>query len=332
MLDLKKTPKRRIEGAKMTRGADRAGLAEVISRAKRATAAGGHERSDGTFVSRGPGIAGINATIALREMLPEVVGADGRVTRAPVARPSGETMTVRAAAMANSRVVQAGAHLIEMAEAEVAGFGAEPVLAEHPQEFSTIEAAPIDAVALTGAGADAEGDVTASALPIASATLDRSALTQRAWRVEIPRSALRDRGEDRVAGELMTAVAVGLGRAVDAELMTALDAAATVGFDLHAAAAKGLRMADLRAVIGTGAVSGPAVDRGELFVDGIPAELSGDVDATIIGAFERAAVFVQPELELLAERTAAGGLVMTLWADFQAAVPDAGFFWKREPA
>jgi hypothetical protein len=49
--------------------------------------------------------------------------------------------------------------------------------------------------------------------------------------------------------------------------------------------------------------------------------------ATLVGAFDRFAVAVEPELSILMERTRAGALVVTCWADFAALVPAPGFAW-----
>jgi hypothetical protein len=253
-------------------------------------------------------------------------------------RPAGEALTLGEAVLMNSRVLQAGAHLIALPEPQLIDTktGA-PAFSEVPAGFRVVKPAPFGAISLTAG----EGTVTATALSgvIAAAALDRSAMTQRAFRVTLPRSAQKNVGEAQLTAEALHAIALGLGRAVDAELLTALLATTPANFNLGNAAAKGLRFAELRAIIGnggTGATTAGAELRatwrtmGAEFVPtpSLPAELSADMDQTLVAAWDRFAVVVSPVVEVLAERIdASGGVTLTCWADFAALIPDAGFAW-----
>jgi hypothetical protein len=139
----------------------------------------------------------------------------------------------------------------------------------------------------------------------------------------------REHNDGELEAEVMMALALGLGKAVDRELLETIrandvDTAPGTTF-LEAFAAKGGRADELRCILGTETIGAEFVE-GALYKNGIPAELSGDVDATICGAFDRAAVAISPEIELLVERTSAGGLIFTCWADFAALVPDYSWF------
>lgn len=334
--------RREIEGRTFTRNRAEAGgdLVALLDAGRRAVARGaGREREDGTFVTdanRSP-LAGVNGALSLRAMLPELLDSAGRVYRTPLATPAQEQRTLAAAVMENSRVVRAGAKLIEIAEPEFQGANPEPMLADVPTRFSVIEPAPFGAVALsattdpvvtdTGFSGDAdEGTLAASVLPVSTAEIDRGALTQRAVRFEIGRSVLRQHNDGEIAAEIMQAIALGLGRAVDAELLGAINAATPAAYTVAAAAAASVRFEELRAIVGTTG-TGAAADLGNLFVSGVPAEITADMAETLIGAWDRFAVTIEPEISILMERTRAGALVATCWADFGALVPDAGFAW-----
>ena len=342
-----------IEGRSLTRGADRSTLAEVIALARRAQAKGGRERPDGSFVAdpNRPKIAGLNGSIRMADPLPSLLDGDGRIARAPRARPAGETQTLRGAVMEAARTVQAGARLLELPPQEVeAPRPGEPILREaigrfeviSPASFAPVELSPTADPLVTHAdfaGDADEGTVPDSPLPWAGADLDRGALVQRAFRVSVPRSTLRERGEDDIAAQLMLSISHGLAQAVDAEILGAILASEPAGFWFGSAAAKGLRAGSLRALVGRdgNGVSDTALEAyapaDSLKVFGwVPAEFSPAIEPTLIGDYSRVACWVQPEIDVLAERGVDGALIVTCWADFAAALPDAGYFWRAEPA
>lgn len=263
--------------------------------------------------------AAVNGTLRMSAYLPEIVTDAARPTQTEV--PAGEKTTIDAAAFLNSRVADAGAHIIRLPEQTLIE-GPAPVLAEVPAGLRIIRPAPFATVA-------DDTDVTASALAdvIKEAKVDRAAMPQVAVRIPLPRSALKDIHEAQIVAEVTHAIALGVGAAADRALLSAIVAAGPAPFSFGAAAAAGLRHRDLRAIVGTGG-AGAVADRGELFVNGIGAEISDAVTETIVAAFDRFGVIVSPEIELLAERTdAAGGVVLTAWMGIAALVPDTGVAW-----
>lgn len=281
-------------------------------------------------------IAGVNGRVELsREMLPALIDADGRITRAPAAMPGAGKMTLAAAAAGYSRVAAAGAHVIRLPEesAAIPAGGTSGVIAlqNRPAGFRLIEAATFQALTLDGL--TGEGVIAAGALPMPEATIDRDALTQRAVRFEIKRGLQKDRAPGELEAEIYTALTLGIGRAMDAELLAAILAtnpAAYTAFPFgtaSTAAALGLTWGEIRALIGT-AGAGAVADQGELFAGGVRAELTADAAETIAGAWNRAAVVYHDTAEILVERrNAQGDLVVTAWLGMAALVPTPGAFW-----
>lgn len=270
-------------------------------------------------------MAATNGALSLRAALPEIKGTPSRPSVAATLRPAGEALTLADAVMANSRVLRAGAHLIALPEPRLIETGAAPALAETPAGLRVLEPASFAAITLDGI--TGEGEVTASALAdiIATADLDRSAMTQHAFRVNLPRSAQKDIGAEQLTAETMHAIALGLGRAIDRQLIGTLVAAATAAFVPGAAAAKGLHLEELAGIIGTTG-TGATLDQGHLYAAGIPAQLSADLAGTLVAAWSRFAVVAAPSVDILAERTdAAGGMTITAWIDLASLAPDTGF-------
>lgn len=325
------TIRRQIEGKHFTRATDAivAPLAEIIENAQRQLGYEAHTpigAPDVTWVRKK--LAGTNGTLSLRSLLPEIKGTPSRPSSATTIRPSGEAMTLGQAVLANSRVAQAGAAIIALPEQKLIAGAA---LQEVPAGMRIIEPATFGAIALT----DGEGEVATSDLSaiVTEGALDRDAMTQRAFRIRLPRSAMRDIGEAQIIGEALHAIALGLSRAVDAQLLAAIIAATPAVYTnqpvgtASTAAARGLRWQDLAAIVGTDG-AGATVDGGQLYVGGVPAELTADMAETLVGAWDRFGVVVSPEIEVLAERIdATGGVVLTCWTDLHALIPDLGNVW-----
>jgi hypothetical protein len=325
--------KRQLEGEILTRGARQAAgieLARLFDHAKYALARNQHVVSDDLvrIDNKRPALAGANGSISLRALLPELLGSDARVYRAPApSAPAGEQHTLDMALMQNSRVMRAGAHLLVMPDAmepvsdlnnTLVGFRNEPVA------MVNINPASVDALTL-----DVNDEGTAQALPIAEAAIDPDGWTQRAVRFELNRSQIKAKGLDELTAEMMTAIALGIGRAADEELLTAISATTPGAYSLASVAAAGLRFDELRAIVGTAAAGVAVTDDGRLNVSGVPAELTPDMAETIVGAFDRAALAVSPEISVLVERTSANGsMAVTCWVDMQALLPEPGKFWS----
>jgi hypothetical protein len=266
-----------------------------------------------------PKPAAVNGSLRMSDFLPEIVTDAARPTQTEV--PAGEKTTIDAAAFLNSRVADAGAHIIQLPEQTLIE-GPAPALADAPAGLRVIRPAPFSTVA-DGA------DIAASSLAdvIAEARVNRAIMPQIGVRIPMPRSALQGIGEAQIVAEISHAITLGVGAAVDRALLSAIVAAGLAPFSFGAVAGAGLRFGDLRALVGTGG-AGAVADRGGLYVSGVAAETCGAVPQTVIAAFSRFGVIVTPEIELLAERIdASGGVVLTAWLGVAALVPDAGFAW-----
>ena len=322
-----------IEGRHMTRGEpSRAHLAALIEHASRAMRRGGRYDAEGAFIPdpTAPEIAAVNGVVPLYASLPDLIDAAGFVSVAPEYTRGSERVTVRAALTQSSVCLASGAHLIELPELDVAADPeGMPMLAEKSAGLDVIRPAGFAPVALTGTGADAEGDAPASASPVARALIDRDALEQIAFRVELPRSVLRDFGAELLETHLLAAIVSGAGAALDGVLLRALATAPALAADAapHAICGRaGVRWSELKAVIGQNSVA-PTVDADRLLIGGVHAEHTTGAPHTIAGAWGRCAVAVSPEIEVLIERHGvAGGLVLTAWMDAQALIPDPDFF------
>jgi hypothetical protein len=266
-----------------------------------------------------PKPAAVNGALRMSDFLPEIVTDAARPTQTEV--PAGQTSTIDAAAFLNSRVADAGAHIIRLPEQTLIE-GTAPALADAPAGLRIVRPAPFSTVA------DGD-DIAASTLAdvISEAKVNRATMPQIGVRIPLPRSALKDIHEAQIVAEVAHAVTLGVGVAIDRVLLSAIVAAGPATFSFGAVAGAGLRFGDLRAIIGT-AGAGAAADQGGLYVSGVAAETSGAVPQTVIAAFDRYGVIVTPEIELLAERIdASGGVVLTAWLGVAALVPDAGFAW-----
>lgn len=159
--------------------------------------------------------------------------------------------------------------------------------------------------------------------------MHRDALSQWAVRIEVPRSVQKARGFDQVATEIAVALSLGMGRAIDGELLGAVAAAAVAPFTIAAAAAAGVRWGELVAMIGTDG-AGAVPENGRLFAAGVPAKLVPVVAGTIVGAWSRYAVATLEEVDLLVERQSrTGKLVVTAWMGLQALLPEGeAFAWS----
>jgi hypothetical protein len=266
--------------------------------------------------------------------LPGLIDADGFVSQTPAGRLAGDRQTIQLAAAGFSRVAAAGAHIIPLptaAHLRPVGSTGELVLAEEPAGLIVVDPAPVEKITLdpiTG-----EGEIGASALAVNIAKTDREALPLHAVRIALPRSVIKDRGIERIEAEVMVSLALGLGRAIDAELLAAIlatspDAVTNLPQGTAAtAAARGLVWQELAAIIGT-AGNAATMDGGRLYAGGIPAQLSADLAETVIGAFNRSAVVVADEIDLLIDRTdISGGVEITAWVGAQGLVADPAAFW-----
>jgi hypothetical protein len=261
--------------------------------------------------------------------LDKLAKGDGTHYRLPLATPAVDNFKIDAAIIKQSLVAQAGAEVIIYKDPTTAvsvGTEGDVVMASVPSYFTTVEAAPF---ALVADGAN----VGITALPISRAQIhvDAAGGPQTntgiyGLRFEFSRATLK--AYPSVEAAIMHAIIAGLARTADAVLLNAIVAATPAAFSLSAAAAASVRMAELRALVGT-AANGAAIDQnGVLRASGIQAELTADMASTVVGTFNRSAIMVRSTVDVFAERTNIdGSLSVTAWAALQALLPDTSRFW-----
>jgi hypothetical protein len=285
---------------------------------------------DGEAITRA---ATKTAADELRELGNELRAAsrEGR----PFVMPGNNVQTIAGAVVNASLVASAGARIIPISAApdadnpEIQTFGQvlpAPVLFQRPERFSVITAAKFAALA-DGA------EVAATAFPAARASVLWGDAPSHAVRFELSRAEQKSMTEEELAFEVEQAIARGLARLADSVLLNAIAAATPAAFTLAAAAAKGLRFAELRALVGTAAAGAAVGADGVLRASGITAEFTDTTAATIVGAFNRAAVAVEDEVPVIVDRTSLqGDLAITAHASMRALLPDAGAFFKLTAA
>jgi hypothetical protein len=259
-----------------------------------------------------------------------------RTILSPIAVPAGIHEVLSTTLLRTSRVMKAGAKLITMPE-KVTAVGAAGALMTQPHQFVTIQPAAFELLQLT----DGEGDVPLSESPTQIADVPRDGFSQYAVRFVVSRREQKERGFDQVSAEIMTAIALGVGRVIDKELFRALDMVTMANnlefFSFGAAAASGVSFEELYAFVGRngagviGSTDGDlpnATGRG-LNVHGcIPAQFSADLAETVIGAWSRFAVVVRPEIDVLIRRASIEGkLEVTAFVDAHGLVPSTDFAW-----
>ncbi|MHC6051939.1 hypothetical protein ACYT84_09250 [Ralstonia solanacearum] len=246
-------------------------------------------------------------------------------------RPAGETLPLdpRAVIEQHSRCAQAGARIVVATPRDKAiaikdektdgllGFY------EDPQLLRVIDPATFQTLA---DGADA----TASAMPTHDAVFTWPSVPTAAFRTTITRAQNRQvgGGED-LRSALLDAILRGLGEYCDGLLLAAIAATTPAAFSFGAAAARHLKLEDLRGLVGTNGVGAAFRGDGAFVVNpGIPAELTASHAASFVGAFGTAAIALWPALDVHVRRmNADGDLDVICLANAQAVVADPSKFW-----
>lgn len=261
------------------------------------------------------------------ENLPSLFDAEGRLVRIPRGTVAASSAKLEAGIIAGSRVAEAGAHLIVFPASEGAHpVGASGVVAmeRKPGRFRTIEAAEFASV-----GDDV--DLAGTSLPVSAADIDMSQAITQGLRIELPYRMRKDVEPDILCAEVVAALTLGLARAADHVLLAAIAATTPGVFSLASAAAQGVAFNELRSLVGTAGVGAAVAPDGTLRAHGIPAELTADTADTIIGAWNRAAIAISEDVDVLFERTnTRGDLSVTVWSHFLPLLPDAGKFWTAD--
>jgi hypothetical protein len=264
------------------------------------------------------------------DSLPGLFDKNGRLRRTPQAATSSEQFNLEVAVLANSRIARAGAGfvIVKVApEPSAVGLTGGVVMEQAPGFLRHVDAATwstIDVDTLAG--------VPVSASPITSAAIDWPTSTAKAVRFDITRPQRMSYIDQQKLCELiLSGLTLGLARAADEVLFSALAAEDLDPFTLAAAAAADLSFDELRAIVGTAATGAAVGADGVLRAAGVSADLTADMSGTIVGAWSRAAVAVRDDVNIFVERTGLRGeMAITAWASMQALLPVPGRFWIVE--
>lgn len=285
-----------------------------------------------------PAVSGGTLNIQTTQ-LPDLFAADGTWRGVqPIATPAGQVLTLRGALAASSRVVNAGAHLIiEDPTAAKAVAGIPGAVSRQIEHFTTVEAAQFAAVL-------DDADVATTALPSFKSEVRFGASKQRAVRFELKKKDRHTYGDEQMAAEVLASLALGIARAADAAFLAELQALDEIGglilpFSIGAAAAQGLKFADLQAIVGTAGTGAMVTADGRMAclpfnttgyqAGGIPAELTGDTAATYVGAWNRAAVALNDEIPVTVARIdKAGTIAVTAWVNVLPLIPQPGKLFR----
>lgn len=270
----------------------------------------------------------------MSELLPELPlnkGEAASYAGAINVREAGRQIDLKAAILGQSRVAEAGAQLFVVSTEDRPVPGAVGMYYTREGTLRLVKPAPFALVSTNA-------DVATSAYPAATGHFKMADAPNSAVRFEISR-----RAENKITPELLTyeisqAIALGLAREMDRLLLTALAAQPLPAFTYGGAAAKGLRFEDLRAFIGTAGgganvnPSGDFVATPVLFSgpqnNGVPAQMTDCVPATLFGAFATTGVAVLDEIHILMERRSlAGKLQVTVFLTAVPVIADPSLFW-----
>ena len=259
---------------------------------------------------------------------PVRVDRNGRVMVGSNGNSAGQTITISDAIFQNSRFAQAGGNLVFLAD------HAQPQIIEtfsdtklmgtytFPKSFVVVDPAALAEI-------DDDTDQAVSDLPMVLSEINRD--NQRSFGVtfKLTRAQQKARGEQQTADELMCAIVTGLARVVDKLAVEAILANTPAAFSLASAATAGLRIGDLRGLVGTDGTGATFRADGQLVVaGGIEAELTPVTDQTIVGAFDRAAALIGTDMAILCNRLNKNGdVTVSAWLSVDAVCPDAGKFW-----
>lgn len=258
--------------------------------------------------------------------LPVINGPDSRYT-APAGNMAGHSTKLDTAIIRSSRVAAIGANIIvRPAPKHAYATGLTGGVSTYEQDTYFVTVAPAEFARVADGVA-----VEVTPVPASRATIKWDESIKLAVRFSVPRSVPRTYGQQHIANEILTAIPLGIARAADAVLLTAINAAEPSAFSVASAAAQGLKADELRALIGTNGTGAQFRADGQLIAAGIAAEMTADMAGTVVGAFDRAAVAIHDEIRILAERLDSNGtLAVTCWVDMIPLLPDTAKFWVVE--
>ena len=238
---------------------------------------------------------------------------------------SNEAFTLQAVVAQAARTVQAGSTLIVADEKYIGSTSGMHVFNSDCAIFRAIEAADFASVA-------SGSDVSESALPFSDGVVSwRDETSHEAFRVKVSRRARKNTGGETLEYDVLTAIVHGLAKAADRVLIQAIAALNPSAFTIGAAAARNITFAELSGFVGTTG-TGATVQEGKLFAGGlVNAELTAGTDKTLIGAFNRVAIAIHPDVRVVIERmNAQSDLNIIVYANIQAVIPQGSesAFWK----
>ena len=287
------------------------------------TAAGFHEPTSYIPVSAVRSLTAVLSGSNLAELFDD----QGRLRRTPNAAPSTGEVTMEAAVIANSRAARAGAGVL--------------VLQDRPQPIKigdtgdvAMQRVPkyirnVDPAGWSTVDVDTLAEITAGANPITSDEIRWENSTAKAARFEFTRShRMTYSDQAQLCEQIVAALTMGLSRAADEVLFSALAALPLETFTLAKAAALGVSFSDLRAIIGADADGAAVGADGVLRANGIAGDLAGDMAGTIIGAWDRSVIAIRDDISIHIERTGlAGQMAITAWAAMLPVVPVPQYFF-----
>lgn len=280
---------------------------------------GGHIRTDG------------NGDIT--QFIPTQPASVRRLSLDDVLTPKGGKQTTFNGVIAErSLVALAGAAIVRITEntqvSDLSGDQRKPLtFRQVPGKFVTINPGKFAAVP------DGQ-ELTDSGVPYLVASYDSANVPSYGVGFTLSRQQLKHEfPDDTVLRAVNSAIERGIADLADFILLDHLATAGQVLTDAtfkglaKAAAARGLRWDEIRAIVG-GDCTGLEVDgAGILRAFGVRAEITNQTTKTIVGAFNRAAIGIDDELRVTAKRVLNGGVEVLVWANAMPLVPDATAFW-----
>lgn len=252
-------------------------------------------------------------------LAPSAVGNKGRLAADLIAQ--------------TSRCVAAGANVVLLADAPqpIQDSAGKISTVERPGGLSVSEAAVFSKISPQTPATDA-------ALPVYRSMLDRSlsigGVPTYAFRTTITRRESHRWAHAQLDDALLVSIVLGIGRAIDRILLGMIAHQNPAEFSIAAAAARGVRIDDLRAIVGTAGHGSPAWRGDGIFsvAGGVPAEITADMSDTLVGAFAKCGVIMHEEITLIAQRTNVNGdMSVTCLLNAESLLPVTGALlpvWK----
>ena len=273
-------------------------------------------------VRKSPAVSGaINLD---RDNISNLFDSKGKLVRTPNAKIAASSVKLSAALVNASRVASVGAHIIvqpEPTRAIPTGKTGEVVIERNAGAFRTVSAARFESVA------DVD-DVPTNQLPVLAAEIDWESSVSRSVRMVFSRTQQRALESATFYAEIESDLTLGLARAADECMLTAIAASAPSAFNLASVAMEGLRFHELAALVGTSAAGATVGADGYLRAAGVLAELTADTSGTYIAAWDRTAVAVHADMPVHIERlNVQGDLVVTAFANMIPLLPNTQVIW-----